>query len=88
MSDILPAPVAWLRVAPASANPDEIDLPNGCSLCGYQTDHDGFITLLIRQNDLPAVDEGGVIPLVRIRWIQPKQEATPQWEVTGTFEDE
>ena len=85
MSDILPAPVAWLRVAPVSANPDEIDLPDGCTVCGYQNDHDGFITLLIRHDDLPVVRGGGVIPLVRLRWLQ--QEPLPLWEVIGTFEE-
>lgn len=85
MNDILPAPVAWLRVAPVGANPDEIDLPDGCTVHGYQNDHDGFITVLIRHKDLPVVPKGGVIPLVAARWTHPEPQFI--WQPVGTFEE-
>lgn len=85
MNDVLPAPVAWIRVAPWSAEPAEIKLPDGCSILGYENDFDGFITLLVRHDGLAVVDAGGVIPTVRLHWTHPAPE--PVWEVVGTFEE-
>ncbi|RJX17523.1 MAG: hypothetical protein C4575_12840 [Desulforudis sp.] len=85
MSETLPGPVAWLRVAPVETKPVRIDLPDGISILGCQDAFDGYKDLLIWHKDLPEVPAGGVIPLVRLRWIQ--QEPIPIWEPISTMED-
>jgi hypothetical protein len=77
LDEILPAPVAWVRLPWFNGEP--LDLPPGCRIWGNRPSMDDDVYILVEHGDLPMIDEDGVIPTMRVVWQA--QPAVAIWDV-------
>ena len=78
LSDILPAPLAWLRLPEPGQEP--LDLPSETRIYWYREDAAGNVWILIEHSSLHMIEPDDEIPTLRPIWQH--QPPMLHWEAT------